>query len=59
MNVIIIIATVTLMVFFNAFYVAAEFATVSARRTKISQLAGPGQSAGASFTALYRRQQIP
>jgi CBS domain containing-hemolysin-like protein len=42
MNVIIIIATVTLMVFFNAFYVAAEFATVSARRTKISQLAGQG-----------------
>ena len=42
MNVIIIIATVTLMIFFNAFYVAAEFATVSARRTKISQLAGQG-----------------
>jgi len=42
MNVIVIIATVTLMVFFNAFYVAAEFATVSARRTKISQLAGKG-----------------
>lgn len=42
MNVIIIIATVTLMVFFNALYVAAEFATVSSRRTKINQLAGQG-----------------
>lgn len=42
MNAIMIVATVTLMVFFNAFYVAAEFATVSARRTKISQLAGQG-----------------
>jgi CBS domain containing-hemolysin-like protein len=42
MNVLIIIATVALMVFFNGFYVAAEFATVSARRTKISQLAGQG-----------------
>lgn len=30
------------MVFFNALYVAAEFATVSARRTKVSQLAGEG-----------------
>ncbi len=37
-----IIATVTLMVFFNALYVAAEFATVSSRRTKINQLAGQG-----------------
>ncbi len=37
-----IVATVTLMIFFNALYVAAEFATVSSRRTKISQLAGEG-----------------
>ncbi|MDX1415900.1 MAG: hemolysin family protein [Candidatus Promineifilaceae bacterium] len=42
MNVIVIIATVTLMVFFNALYVAAEFATVSSRRTKINQIAGQG-----------------
>lgn len=39
-TIIIIIATVTLMIFFNALYVAAEFATVSSRRTRISQLAG-------------------
>jgi CBS domain containing-hemolysin-like protein len=37
-----IIATVALMIFVNALYVAAEFATVSARRTRISQLAGQG-----------------
>ena len=30
------------MIFFNALYVAAEFATVSARRTKVSQMAGSG-----------------
>ena len=41
-SVILIIATVALMIFFNALYVAAEFATVSARRTRISQLAGQG-----------------
>ena len=37
-----IIAVVALMIFFNALYVAAEFATVSSRRTRISQLAGQG-----------------
>lgn len=30
------------MIFFNSLYVAAEFATVSSRRTKISQMAGQG-----------------
>ncbi len=30
------------MIFFNALYVAAEFATVSARKTRISHLAGQG-----------------
>lgn len=42
MNLLAIFATVTLMIFFNALYVAAEFATVSAQRTKISQMAGQG-----------------
>ncbi|MFC1975876.1 hemolysin family protein [Chloroflexota bacterium] len=37
---ILIILTITLMVFANAFYVAAEFATVSARKTRINQMAG-------------------
>lgn len=37
-----IVAVVAIMIFFNALYVAAEFATVSSRRTRISQLAGQG-----------------
>ncbi|MEZ4516544.1 MAG: hemolysin family protein [Chloroflexota bacterium] len=36
------LAIIALMIFFNALYVAAEFSTVSARRTKISQMAGQG-----------------
>jgi CBS domain containing-hemolysin-like protein len=41
-HLLVILATITVMIFFNALYVAAEFATVSARRTKVSQLAGAG-----------------
>lgn len=41
-QVIVIIAVVSLMIFFNGLYVAAEFATVSSRRTRISQLAAGG-----------------
>lgn len=37
-----IVAVVATMIFFNALYVAAEFATVSSRRTRVSQLAGQG-----------------
>ena len=37
-----IVAVVAFMIFFNALYVAAEFATVSSRRTRVSQLAGQG-----------------
>ena len=37
-----IVFVVFLLIFFNAMYVAAEFATVSARRTRISQMAGEG-----------------
>jgi CBS domain containing-hemolysin-like protein len=39
---IIIIITITLMVLANALYVGAEFATVSARKTRINQMAGEG-----------------
>lgn len=42
MTLVIVVATVTLMIFFNGLYVAAEFATVSARRTKITQMAAQG-----------------
>lgn len=38
----IIIAVTALMIFANAFYVAAEFATVNSRRTRISQRAAAG-----------------
>lgn len=41
-TVLVTIAVIALMIFFNALYVAAEFSTVSARRTKISQMAGQG-----------------
>ncbi len=37
-----ITAVVAIMIFFNGLYVAAEFATVSSRRTRVSQLAGQG-----------------
>ena len=36
------ILTITLLVLINALYVAAEFATVSARRTRINQIASDG-----------------
>ena len=41
-SIIVMFASVALMIFVNALYVAAEFATVSSRRTRISQLAGHG-----------------
>lgn len=41
-NIIAIITIVTLCIFFTALYVAAEFATVSSRRTRVSQMAGQG-----------------
>ncbi len=42
MSTIIIITVIALMVFANSLYVAAEFAAVSTRKTRISQLAGSG-----------------
>jgi len=42
--VILIIATVALMISINGLYVAAEFATVAARRTRVSQMAGEGNA---------------
>ncbi len=36
------LAVLTLLIFINGLFVAAEFATVSARRTRISQMAGSG-----------------
>lgn len=42
MTAVVIFATVATMIFFNGLYVAAEFATVASRRTRISQLAAEG-----------------
>jgi putative hemolysin len=39
---IVIVAVVAIMIFFNALYVGAEFATVAARKTRINQLAAEG-----------------
>ena len=39
---VIVFLTLTILIIINAFYVAAEFSTVSARRTKITQLAEGG-----------------
>lgn len=39
---ILVLATIALLISINALFVAAEFATVSARRTRISQMAGSG-----------------
>lgn len=41
---IVILLVIFLMVLATGFYVAAEFATVSARRTRVSQMAGSGNS---------------
>lgn len=39
---VIIIATIAVMIFFNGFYVAAEYASVRARRTRVTQMAAAG-----------------
>ncbi|MFO7539578.1 MAG: hemolysin family protein [Chloroflexota bacterium] len=41
-TVIFIVAIVAIMIFFNALYVGAEFATVASRKTRINQLAAEG-----------------
>lgn len=57
MSLIIIIATVALMIFFNALYVAAEFATVSARRTKVTQMAAGGNRTAQSLLKFMEDSQ--
>jgi CBS domain containing-hemolysin-like protein len=44
LTVFIIILVLALLIFLNALFVAAEFATVSSRRTRISQMASTGNS---------------
>lgn len=42
MNLLVIVIILAILIFLNGLFVAAEFATVSARRTRISQMAGTG-----------------
>lgn len=42
MTVLLIIGSLALLIFINGLYVAAEFATVSSRRTRVSQMASSG-----------------
>ena len=49
MNLLIIFFVVALLIVFNAFYVAAEFAAVSARRTRISERAEEGSRVARSL----------
>ncbi len=44
LTLILTIVTIALLVLLNGLYVAAEFASVSARKTRISQMAGSGNS---------------
>ena len=47
----VIVSVVTMLIFFNAFYVAAEFATVASRRTRISQMAANGNTLASEVAA--------
>jgi putative hemolysin len=42
LTIVVIMATVAILIFFNALYVGAEFATVAVRKTRINQLAAEG-----------------
>ena len=48
---------VTLLVLVNALYVAAEFATVSARRTRINQMAAAGNRLARQLLPVLRDSQ--
>ncbi|MCL4869749.1 MAG: hemolysin family protein [Anaerolineae bacterium] len=51
-NLVAIAAIITLMISVNGLYVAAEFATVSSRRTRIHRLAGEGNPLAKSLLAI-------
>lgn len=50
-----ITAAVALMIFFNALYVGAEFATVSSHRTRISQMAAGGNKMAALLLPIMEK----
>ncbi|NHZ71952.1 MAG: DUF21 domain-containing protein [Aquificales bacterium] len=54
-TIIFITAAVALMIFFNALYVGAEFATVSSHRTRISQMAANGNKMAALLLPIMEK----
>ncbi len=57
LTVLVIFTAVSLMIFITGLYVAAEFATVSARRTYISQMAGEGNRIAQSLLGFMENSQ--
>lgn len=53
----VVFLSLALLVLINAFYVAAEFSTVSARRSKITQLASEGNSLANILLPIVRKPQ--
>ena len=53
----VVILTLTVLILINAFYVTSEFATVSARRSKLSQLATEGNSLARFLLPIVRDPQ--
>lgn len=49
--------TISLLIFFNALYVAAEFSTVSARHSRLSQLANEGNASARILLSIVRNPQ--
>ena len=48
----VVIAVITLMIFFTGLYVAAEFATVASKRTRVQRLAAEGNPLAKSLFAI-------
>lgn len=54
----VVTATVVLLIFVNALYVAAEFATVSARKTRISYLASQGNQLALALLPIIQDSKL-
>ncbi len=49
-----VVLTISLLIFFNALYVAAEFSTVSARHSRLTQLANEGNAMARFLLSIVR-----
>ena len=58
-TILIMIGLIALLIFLNALYVAGEFAVVSARKTRISQMAAEGNRLASVALARYGRSSPP